>query len=150
MKSKYKSATMTNKMKQAPKTVSKAKSGQVVDGRWRCEQVPGASCPFVRARRCLPARHHCPHYLFTGCPPAIWSTSGPTWAGEHLEQWATYQDASIAGVGDTLVHLPTSHLPTHNCHLAQQLGCPNSILLRGHLASNYLHRPRSHKGIRIR
>ena len=58
---------MTNKMKQAPKTVSKAKSGQVVDGRWRCEQVPGASCPFVRARRCLPARHHCPHYLFTGC-----------------------------------------------------------------------------------
>ena len=67
MKYKYKSATMTNKMKQAPKTVSKAKSGQVVDGRWRCEQVPGASCPFVRARRCLPARHHCPHYLFTGC-----------------------------------------------------------------------------------
>ena len=52
---------------------------------------------------------------------AIWSTSGPTWAGEHLEQWATYQDASIAGVGDTKVHLPTSHLPTHNCHLTQQL-----------------------------
>ena len=100
-----------------------------------CASSPVPTCPAPLST--LPI-----HWMPFGRPAAplgqesIWSSG------------ATYQDASIAGVGDTKVHLPTSHLPTHNCHLTQQLRCPNCIFSRGHLASNYLHTPRSHKGIR--
>ena len=85
-------------------------SGWWVRGVSRCHGRPGGSCPIVQARRCLPAPHHCPHYLFTGCH-----------LGGQRPHLARRAFGAVGGQGSTY---QTHRLPVTPAHSCPPPTCP--------------------------